>query len=285
MSSAAERFVERFAAGWRSPHPHAWDEIVADDVRLEQPLLPTRSGRRALAEEYGRLLRLVPDLRGEVTAWGVLEPRAGVDVDERSFVVDIHLTLRGTIGGSGGRELVLSLVDRCTVEDGLLTARRSHFDPVPLLRLAARTPTAWLPWWTSGVGPLLHRRVLTDRPSRVDAPTALALGRLLLGVPAWVAPRTGARLYGLPAGQPDVRYLTAVYGVRAVALAAGFLGAEPEERRTWQRLGLMVDIGDTISGLRTDLPRRTRLVSLAITGGYAVIGARSLRARGKVPRG
>lgn len=275
MGSAVEQFVDRFAAGWAQPHSRAWDGIVADDVLLEQPLLPTRRGRGALAEEYGRLLRLLPDLHGEVTGWGTVAARDTTG-DNATFIVDIHLTLRGTLGGARGCPFVLSLIDRCTVTDGLLTARRSYFDPIPLVKLAARSPGAWRAWWSSGVGPLLGRRALTDGSLPMDAPTVLAVGRLLLGVPAWVAPRTGARIYGFSHQHPDVGYLTAVYGVRAAALAIGTLTAAQHQRRTWQRLGLMVDVGDTLSGLRSHLPLRTRLLSLAITGSYAVIGARAL---------
>lgn len=276
-------FIERFADGWHHPHPHAWDDIVADNVVLEQPLLPARRGRGALAEEYGRLLRLVPDLTGEVTAWGVVGPQGGGDAREdgaEDTQVDLHLTLRGTLGGPGGPPLVLPLVDHCTVINGVLTVRRSYFDPLPLITLAARTPAAWVPWWRSGVGPLLARRELTrrlgTRARHPDAVDVLAFGRLLLGLPAWAAPRTSARIYGFDHRQVDVRYLTAVYGIRACALALGTLTADPAARRTWQRLGLLVDISDTLSGMRTHLPVRTRLVSLLITGGYAAVGARSL---------
>jgi hypothetical protein len=70
-----------------------------------------------------------------------------------------------------------------------------------------------------------------------------------------------------------VQYLVAVYGARASALGAGTLLATPEQRQRWQALGLAVDVADTLAGLRHPLPARSRVVSLLITGSYALAGS------------
>ena len=280
--TSVEHFVERFAAGWRSPHRHAWDDLVADDLLLRQPLLPTRRGREALAEEYGRLLRLVPDLTGEVIRWTAQSTPGEAYGHSRSSdetVIDIHLQLRGTIGGRASR---LDLIDVCTLRGGLLSERSSYFDPTPVIAAMAKTLTAWARWWRSGVGPAVARRRLLElRTPRISIPVALAVGRLVLGVPAWSAPGVANRIYGFddPHGE-TTRYLTALYGARAIALAAGTLVArDATERRRWQMIGLGVDVADTVAGLRIGLPARARWTSVATTGAYAVAGFTSLSRR------
>lgn len=115
---------------------------------------------------------------------------------------------------------------------------------------------------------------------------ALAVGRVVWGVAAYVAPRQNARAAGLPgrAGGETV-YLTRVFGSRALALGLGYLLSEPATRPRLQRLGLVVDAGDTAAGLvhlvRGDIPRRAAGPVTAITGAYAAVGVlglvRSLR--------
>lgn len=267
-ADAVRRFVDAFAEGWRAPHPHAWDDLLAEDLVLRQPLLPNRHGKAALADEYARLLQLLPDLRGKVTGWTA----SGTD-DDATVAVELELT--ATLGR---REIVLPLVDVCRLRHGLLHERTSYLDPTPAVAALLRTPSAWARWWRSGVGPFTSRRRLTEGSASVDVPTALALGRLALGLPAWAAPRLAAGVYGLDRPtDPTVRYLVAVYGARASALGAATLLTPLEQRQRWQALGLAVDVADTVAGLRLPLPARSRLVSLLITGSYAIAGARHLR--------
>ncbi|WP_028937790.1 nuclear transport factor 2 family protein [Pseudonocardia spinosispora] len=139
--------VDRFAAGWDKPGPHAWDDLVTSDVVLNQPLVPASVGRAAWADEVRRLLVLVPDLRGSVDSW------AG-----RDDLLFIELTLSGTLRGS---RLRLPLVDKLWLDaDGMVTRRDSFFDPGLVAALILRRPRSWLPWWRSGVGPFVFRRRL-----------------------------------------------------------------------------------------------------------------------------
>jgi hypothetical protein len=262
------RFVDAFAEGWRAPHPHAWDDLLADGLVLRQPLLPHRHGKHALAQEYAGLLQLLPDLRGQVTDW-----TASGNDDEATVAIELELT--ATLGR---RKIVLPLVDVCRLRNGLLHERTTHLDPTPAIAALLCAPSAWTRWWRSGVGPFAGRRRLTAASTTVDAPTALALGRLALGIPAWAAPRLAAAVYGLGRPtDPTVRYLVAVYGARASALGVATLLTTREQRPRWQALGLAVDVADTLAGLRLPLPPRSRIVSLLITGGYAFAGARHLR--------
>lgn len=104
---------------------------------------------------------------------------------------------------------------------------------------------------------------------------ALAVGRILLGLGSLASPRRTARAFGVGA-TPEVSYLTRIYGVRAIALGVAYLLADPEERNRLHRIGLGVDVSDTVTGLshvlRGDMPRRSTAMVVALTGGYAAVG-------------
>ncbi|SFB43509.1 SnoaL-like domain-containing protein [Amycolatopsis marina] len=150
-----EHVIERFAAGWSDPHPHAWDDLLAEDVELTQPLLRHGRGRALWHEEALRLLAFLPDLRGEVLSWAA-----------RKDIVFIDLRLSGTAGGA---RLSVRACDQLTITtSGRIARRDSRFDPRPVMGTLMRHPSTWWPWWRSGIGPLTARRaLLTSRPGAV----------------------------------------------------------------------------------------------------------------------
>ena len=133
--TAARAWVEGFADGWRKPGSAGafaahFRPLLAPDVRLIQPQLPTIEGHRAFEEEFAKpLFALIPDLRGDVERWG-----------SRGDALYIELTLRGTLAG---RPLSWRVCDRITLRDGVAIERESYFDPSPLIAAVARTPRAW----------------------------------------------------------------------------------------------------------------------------------------------
>lgn len=140
-----EKVVEAFAAGWRRPDPHAWDDLLAEDVALVQPLLRCGRGRALWQREVARLLAFLPDLRAEVINW------AG-----RDDLVFIELQLSAT---AGGKPLTFRAVDRLHIDPaGVVVRRESFFDSAPVAMVLAGRPAAWWSWWQSGLGPLLGRR-------------------------------------------------------------------------------------------------------------------------------
>jgi hypothetical protein len=140
-----KQVVGAFAAGWHAPAPHAWDELMADDLELTQPLLRNGQGRVLWQQEVARLLALLPDLHGEVIGWA---GRGDL------VFIDIRLTAR-----LGGKPLGFRAVDRLRVDPaGVVRDRQSFFDPAPVALTLARRPAAWWSWWRSGLGPLLGRR-------------------------------------------------------------------------------------------------------------------------------
>ena len=129
-----EEFVARFTAGWAGGREALAAEMeghVAEDVLLTQPLLPPARGLHGFRAQFDRLFGAVPDLTGEVHAWG---PTAdGVLID---------MTFHGTLAG---RRFQLPNCDRIVLRDGLLAERHARFDPLPVLAIAARRPWAAAP--------------------------------------------------------------------------------------------------------------------------------------------
>jgi ketosteroid isomerase-like protein len=104
--------------------------MLAPEIRLIQPQLPTLVGHQAFREQFVEpLFGLIPDLHGEVERWA-----------SRGDTLYIELTLRGTLGR---RPLSWRVCDRITLRDGRAVERESYFDPSPLLAAVLRTPRAW----------------------------------------------------------------------------------------------------------------------------------------------
>ncbi|HEX2314740.1 MAG TPA: hypothetical protein VHJ17_13445 [Thermomonospora sp.] len=116
-------------------------------------------------------------------------------------------------------------------------------------------------------------------PVLATALRGLALGRIVLGAGSLAAPDTLARALGVRP-TPELRYMTRIFGARAMALGLGYLTAPAGERRRWQRLALMVDVTDTVQGAahlaRRDLPGPAAVALVALTGGYMTVGAARL---------
>jgi hypothetical protein len=92
-SKTPEEWVADFAEGWRSPagadaFVAHFRRLLADDVRLIQPQLPTIVGFAAFEHRFVRpIFGLIPDLHGAVERWAV-----------RGDTLYIELTLRGRVG-------------------------------------------------------------------------------------------------------------------------------------------------------------------------------------------
>jgi ketosteroid isomerase-like protein len=130
-----EDWVAAFTEGWRAPRgadgflAH-FSELVDDEIRLVQPQLAPVVGRRAFEQRFVRpLFELIPDLRADVERWAVNGDDAFIEI-----------TLRGSLRG---RVVEWRACDRVTVRNGVAVERETYFDPTPLLRTIARTPSVW----------------------------------------------------------------------------------------------------------------------------------------------
>ncbi len=78
-----------------------------------------------------------------------------------------------------------------------------------------------------------------------DPAKILSTLRTAIGVGAWMAPNTTARLFGLdPAGNPQLAYMARLFGARDVALAVGTGQTTGPSRRVWWQIGIAVDLAD-----------------------------------------
>ena len=270
----AAAFVESFAAAWRAGALGFADfeSLMQPDILLTQPLLPAAHGHEGFRAQFDALFTAIPDLRGDVLAWG-----------ETSDGVLIDLELHGTLGG---RPVEAVTCDRIVLRDGLMAERHARMDPLPLVRAGVTSPRIALGLLRA---PSRRQRTGVDGTApagatqRVDTPLAgLAVGRLVLGTMSRLAPRATARAFGAGrAGSPELDYMTRIFGARAVALGSGYLLSRGDARRVWQRLALGVDVSDTLAGIgqlrrKEDLPRAGALATVALTGTYAAIGAAKL---------
>lgn len=78
----------------------------------------------------------------------------------------------------------------------------------------------------------------------------LALFRVALGAFAWIAPGTMNRVFGVPSSDesPALICMNRVFGVRAIALGAGYLASSGSAHELWHRLWLLCDSADTVMG-------------------------------------
>jgi ketosteroid isomerase-like protein len=147
--AGAEAWVEAFREGWRAPESadafaDHFEPVLAPDVRLIQPQMPTTVGRDAFRHRFARpLFALIPDLHGEVERHAV-----GDDV---AF---IEFTLRGTLAG---RPVSWRGVDRISLRDGRAVEREHYTDPLPVMLAVLTRPKAWRQFLGTRGGGLLHR--------------------------------------------------------------------------------------------------------------------------------
>jgi ketosteroid isomerase-like protein len=138
-STDAAAFVERFETAWSKSNPDALGELLADDVVLIQPAMPSIKGKEEAHRTFSQLFRLIPDLHVVVHRWA-----------EGDDVLFIEFTLVGTFGGD---EVSWPAVDRFLLRDGLVAERFSYFDPMPLFLTTLKRPRGWRRLVASGFRP------------------------------------------------------------------------------------------------------------------------------------
>jgi limonene-1,2-epoxide hydrolase len=153
-TAAAEAWVEAFTEGWRAPSgadafaAHI-EPRVDPEFRLVQPMLPTVEGLEGLREGFLRpTFTMLPSLRAEVHGWAA-----------SGDIVFIEFSLIATVGR---HRLRWPVVDRFILGDGRPVERVSYFDPAPLVRAVATSPSAW-PRFLRGQAQLLRFRLRRRR--------------------------------------------------------------------------------------------------------------------------
>ena len=111
----------------------------------------------------------------------------------------------------------------------------------------------------------------------MDPVTGLSLGRITIGAVALASPPLAARLFRLsPADNPQLPYLSRLFGSREIVLGAVTLLATGTTRRNLALTGMAVDAADGVAGL---LAARDGAVSKP-TGAYLTVPALAAVAAG-----
>jgi ketosteroid isomerase-like protein len=126
---AAAEIARGFADAWARPDVERFVALLASDVRLLQPVTPPIVGREAAREEFTRLLRWLPDVRGTVDEWSAC-----------GDTLLIAWRMRFTLGRS---PVEVRMVDRIVARDGSIVEREAYFDSLRLVLAIVARPSAW----------------------------------------------------------------------------------------------------------------------------------------------
>jgi len=116
----AAEFVRRFESYWEAPTAEGLAAVLADNVRLEAPTMPTTNSLEDGQRVWAGMLELIPDLTATVHRWGPTDDG-----------VMIEFTLSGTVPTG---PISWPVVDRFVIgDDGLATERVGYFDSAPVV--------------------------------------------------------------------------------------------------------------------------------------------------------
>lgn len=115
--------------------------------------------------------------------------------------------------------------------------------------------------------------------------TGLSLGRIAIGALSLARPSTAAVAFGLtPAAQPEVAYVTRLFGSRETALGTATLLARGKGRTALVLLGVGVDVADAVTGhlgpREGQVTKRAGATLLGPALGAAAAGVLGLRTGG-----
>jgi len=105
----------------------------------------------------------------------------------------------------------------------------------------------------------------------------LSLGRVAVGAVAVANPDAAARMFQLdPVGNPQLGYVTRLFGIREVALGLSTLMARGRGRTAMVGLGILVDAGDGATGFLAmqdgTVSRKTALTLIGPAAGAVASG-------------
>jgi hypothetical protein len=126
LATIASRFIEV----WAKPDADRLVALLTDDVRLLQPVTPPLLGKEAARQDFRRLLRWLPDMRGEIDA-----------IAARDDTLMIAFRLVFTLGGA---PYELRCVDRIVGRGSLICEREAYFDSIRFFLAVLRRPSSWL---------------------------------------------------------------------------------------------------------------------------------------------
>lgn len=119
----------------------------------------------------------------------------------------------------------------------------------------------------------------------MDPVTGLSLGRIVIGVCAFVAPELTAKVFGLaPADNPHLPYMARMFGAREIAVGGITLVSSGSTRRNLALVGVAIDASDAATGAlelqANRIPKSAGILLIGVATGAVVSGALSV-VRGK----
>jgi hypothetical protein len=117
----------------------------------------------------------------------------------------------------------------------------------------------------------------------MDPITGLAVGRIAVGTISLLSPGLAARLFLLNAKtNPQLPYVTRMFGSREIALGGLTLAASGAARRQLVQVGLAIDGADAVTGLigtvNGSVPKPAGLLMTLVAGGAVATGVMELQA-------
>ena len=115
----------------------------------------------------------------------------------------------------------------------------------------------------------------------MDPVLGLSLGRIAIGVGSIASPTLTAKLFGLsPDDNPQMGFMTRLFGVREIALGSMTLLARGKARRSMVLAGMAVDGADAATGgialARKEVPLLASAGLIAVALGAVASGGASL---------
>lgn len=115
----------------------------------------------------------------------------------------------------------------------------------------------------------------------MDPITGLAYGRIAVGTLSLLSPKLAARLFLLdPQTNPQVPYVTRLFGSREIALGAITLASSGAARERLVQVGIAVDGADLVTGVAAAstgaVPKKAGIMMALVAGGAVASGVLSL---------
>jgi len=115
----------------------------------------------------------------------------------------------------------------------------------------------------------------------MDPITGLAYGRIAVGTLSLLSPKLAARLFFLdPGTNPQVPYVTRLFGSREVALGAITLASSGAARERLVQVGIAVDGADMVTGVAAAstgaVPKKAGILMAVLASGAVASGVLSL---------
>ncbi|WP_067429902.1 DUF4267 domain-containing protein [Nocardioides jensenii] len=112
--------------------------------------------------------------------------------------------------------------------------------------------------------------------------TGLNLGRLVLGLLSLLTPTLATRIFGLDgAKNPQLGYMTRMFGSREVAVGALTLAASGTRRRDLVLVGVGIDAADAVAGMVSgangSVSKKTAVLLTLPALGAVIAGVAGLR--------